>query len=152
MCWLYGALGDRVRYEEEIKLAVLDLGLLDETGVDVGALRRILNELASLLSLFLLEETLTDALVNDNKRNLRFCMRRSWFFAAWVVLLMLLLLEEAVFLSHNLVELVEFLVNYHLTHRVAYTITINKNVLWHCIIKISVALECSLEIAREYTR
>jgi len=69
-----GALGDRMRYEEEIELAILDLGLLDETGVDVCALRWILNKFVTLRSLSLLEETLTDALVNDNERDLGCCI------------------------------------------------------------------------------
>jgi len=62
-----------VRYEEEIELPILNLRLLDETLVDVSALRRILNELVTLRALSLLEETLTDALVNDDKRDLWWC-------------------------------------------------------------------------------
>lgn len=79
----HGALRHGVRNEEEIELSVLDFGLLDEASINVGALGRVLNELVTLLSLTLLEESLTDALVNDDQRDLRrLDLRDSSFFAA----------------------------------------------------------------------
>jgi len=39
-----------------------------------------------------------------------------------------------------------------LTHGVAHTVTVNEDVLGHCTIKISVALERSLEVIRKHTR
>jgi len=101
MCWFYGALGDRVRYEEEIEFSILDFGLLDETRVDVSALRRILNKLTTLMSLFLLEETLTDALVNDYKRNFWGFIVLNWGIAFWCRGRCFLFLELGVLRIHN---------------------------------------------------
>ena len=64
------ALGHGVRDKEEIKLAVLHLRLFDKAIVDVSSLRRVLDELITLLRLALLEESLTDALVNDDQSDL----------------------------------------------------------------------------------
>jgi len=101
MCWFYGTLGDRVRHEEEIEFSILDFGLLDETLVDVSALRRILNKLTTLMSLFLLEETLTDAFVNDNQRDFWGFIILNWGITFWCRGRCFLFLEVAVFRSYN---------------------------------------------------
>ena len=44
VCRLDGTLGDGVRHEEEVELAIDDLGLLDEARVDVGTLRWVVDE------------------------------------------------------------------------------------------------------------
>ena len=60
------ALCNRMRHQEEIELTVLHFGLLDESCVDVRTLGWVLDEFVALLGLALLEEPLTDALVNDD--------------------------------------------------------------------------------------
>jgi hypothetical protein len=55
-----------MRHKEEIELTVLHFGLLDEACVDVRTLGWVLDEFVALLRLALLEEPLTDALVNDD--------------------------------------------------------------------------------------
>lgn len=114
----HGALSDRVGDQEEVKLTIFDLRLLDEASVDIGSLRRVLDELVSLLGLSLLEESLTNALVDDDEGNF---WRNEWLNVEFRLLffsflLCLLLLEQAIFFSHDLVKLVELLIDDHLSH------------------------------------
>lgn len=57
-----------VRNKEEIKFAVNNFTLLNETLVHICTLRRIVNEGLVLLVLCLLEETLAHALIYNNQR------------------------------------------------------------------------------------
>merc|ERR1740130_2044133 len=82
-------LGDGVRHQEEIELPVFHLTLLDEASVNVRSLRGVLDELVTLGSLSLLEESLSDTLVHDDQGNLR-RLDRSWL---GLFLLLLLLLR-----------------------------------------------------------
>ena len=72
---LDGTLGDGVRDEEEVELAIDDLGLLDEARVDVGTLRRVVDEVLLVFGRIwariwgLLEEPLADTLVHDDERD-----------------------------------------------------------------------------------
>jgi len=66
MCRFHRTLRHGVRHQEEVKLTVLDFRLLHEALVDVCALRRVLNKLVAPLRLPLLEESLSNALVNDD--------------------------------------------------------------------------------------
>lgn len=93
-------------HEEEIEFTVLHLGLLDKAVVDVRALRWVLNEFVALLRLALLEESLTNALVNDDQGDLG---RREGLdidflgFLFFGLFLRFLLLEQPVLLSDDLV-------------------------------------------------
>jgi hypothetical protein len=110
--------------------------LLHEALVDVGALGWVVDE-GLPIRLGLLEETLANALVYDDQRDLR-----------WIVLT-LLTLKETIFLLNDLVELFKLEVNYLLTHRVANTVTVDKNVVGHlALVELSVALEGSHEVVR----
>ena len=66
-------LGDRVRHEEEVELAIDNLGLLDEASIDVGTLRRVVDEVLLIFGWVrvriwgLLEESLADTLVHDDE-------------------------------------------------------------------------------------
>lgn len=61
MSWLDSSLGHRVRDQEEIEGAVDDLGLLDETLINVGTLRRVCNGGSCL------EESLSNTLVHNHE-------------------------------------------------------------------------------------
>lgn len=66
---LHRALGYGVRHEEKVELPVDDLRLLHEALVNIGALRRVLDEVLPVVSGRLLEESLANALVHDNERD-----------------------------------------------------------------------------------
>ncbi len=68
MSGLNGSLCHGVWHEEEIELTIDDLGLLDESVVHIGALRGV--EDAALVLVFL-EESLSDALVDDDECHVR---------------------------------------------------------------------------------
>ena len=55
-----------MRHQEEVELALDDLRLLNEARVNIGSLRRVIDEVLALRSIRLLEEALSDALVDDN--------------------------------------------------------------------------------------
>lgn len=140
---LDGALRDRVRHEEEIKLAVDDLGLLDEALVNVGSLGRVVDEGRTGVSLSLLEESLANSLVHDDQgdlgllnldRSLALLERRLVFRV------------ETVFFLYDLVELVELVVDDLLAHGITYTIPVDEDVLGHLAIEVAVALEGALEV------
>lgn len=65
------ALGHAVGHQEEVELAIHHLALLHEALVDVSTLRRVVDESLAGAGLGLLEESLANALINDNKRDLR---------------------------------------------------------------------------------
>lgn len=142
-----------MRHKEEIEFTILDFGLFDESIVDVGSLGRVLDELVALLSLSLLEESLTNTLVYDDQGNFWFDIRLdfNFFVLLFRLFLGLSFLEETIFLIDDLVQLVEFLVDDHLSHGITDTITIDENVFWHRIVKVLVALERSLEVIRQHT-
>ena len=105
--------------KEEIELSILDFTLLDEASIDVSTLRRVLDKLITLGSLSLLEESLSNALVDDNQGDL-WRLDRSRLFILFLffgrsftstsgilsVSSIFLLLENAVLFGNNLMELV----------------------------------------------
>lgn len=150
-----------MRNQEEVELAVLDLRLFHKARVNVGALRRILDEFAAVLRLSLLEESLTDSLVHNDQGDLgRLDLWKFYFFSFLLVLTSRLLflcrqfglLEEAVLFSYNLVKLVQLFVNDHLSHGVANAITVDEDVFRHRAVEITIALECALEVVRQHAR
>lgn len=155
MSGLYGTLCDRVRYKEEVELSVLNFTLLNEAGIDVSALRRVLDELVALGSLSLLEESLAHALVDNDEGNLRRSDR------SWLLLTLLfcslsrgaifLLLEDTVLFGDDLVELVQLFVNNHLSHGITDTITVDEDMFGHGAVEVAVALEGTLEIVGQDT-
>ena len=60
------ALGHRVRHKEEVKLAIDNLRLLNKASVDICTLRRVVNEVLTIVTSCLLEESLTDSLIHDD--------------------------------------------------------------------------------------
>ena len=134
------ALGHRVRNEEEVKLPVDNFRLLNKAVVDVGTLRWVVNEVWTVVLLGLLEESLADSLVHDDKSNLRSFLLRLFFD---------IVATKSVLKGHDLVELGQFLVDDLLTHRVTYTISVDENMLGHLSIEVSVALEGALEVIWE---
>lgn len=101
-------------HQEEIEGAVNYLRLLDEAVVDVGALRRV-RDGGVCSTLTNLEESLPDALVDDNKGVLWKCL--------------LFLVIETVLLLHDLVELLQFVVDDLGPHRVTDTVSVNEDVV-----------------------
>ncbi len=92
-----------MRYQEEVELAINHLGLLDEALVNVGALRRVIDESLAVL-VGLLEEALAYALINNDECHL------------WRIVFALLAVIEAVLLLNDFVQLLELKVNDLLTH------------------------------------
>jgi len=140
-----------MRHKEEIELTVLHFGLLDEACVDVRTLGWVLDEFVALLRLALLEEPLTDALVNDDQRDLRGLVFELWHRLLFLTFCLslcqpLLLGELGVFFGHDLVELVQLLVDDHLSHTIADTISVDEDVFGHGAIEVAVALESALEV------
>lgn len=116
-------------HQEEVEAAVHDLGLLDEALVHVGALRRVVDEVLA-IRLGLLEEALAYTLVHDNQGDLGL---GHLDFGALVV---------TVLLADDLVQLFELEVNNLLAHRIADTVSVNENVVWHLtLVVLAIALE-----------
>ena len=65
MSGLDGALSHGVRNKEEVKFAFNDFGLLNKACVDISTLWWVVDEVLTTWLLGLLEEPLTDSLVND---------------------------------------------------------------------------------------
>lgn len=126
-------------HEEEVELAVDHFTLFNKALVDVGALRGVVNEGRALLARGLLEEALADALVHNDQGDL-----------GWRHSLCFIIFEQTVFFLHDLVELFQFILNYLSAHRISNTVTVNKNVFWHRLVVITVALEGALEVITEY--
>lgn len=140
MSGLDGALGHGVRDQEEIELPVDHFGLFDEAVVDVGALRRVVDEVLAVLLLGLLEESLADTLVHDDQCDLGSLLSLT---------VREFVLTNAVLEGDNLVELSELLVNDLFPHRVTDTVTVDENMLWHFSIEVPVAGEGALEVVRQ---
>ena len=98
---LHGSLGDRVRNQEKVKGAVDDLGLLNESVVNVGTLGRVSNGCIGTLSL-LLEESLSDSLVDDDES----------VFRLWLVFVLI----ESVLLLDDFLKLLQLVVDDLLSH------------------------------------
>ena len=160
-------LGDGMRHEEEIELSIFDFTLFDEASVNVSSLGRVLDELITLGSLSLLEESLSDTLVYDDQGNLGrldgsgngvfvLLLLSGGFSRSGGVLgicLILLCLEDAVLLGDDLVELVELFVNDHLSHGITDTISVDEDVVWElAIVVVSESLESALEVLLEHAR
>lgn len=157
---LDGALSNGMRDEEEVELAVDDLGLLDEAVVDVGALRRVGDVLATvaaaaavvvtasaaiaavvLLLVLDLEEPLSDALVDDDEGGLR---------QLGCLLLLRAVRAESVLLADDLVQLLELVLDDLGAHGVADAVTVDDDVVRQgAAIVVSEGLEGVLEVLRE---
>lgn len=154
---LSNGMGDK----EEIELSILDFTLLDEASIDVSTLRRVLDELITLGSLSLLEESLSNTLVDDDQGDL-WRLDRSRLFILFLffcrsftstsgilsVSSIFLLLENAVLFGNNLMELVKFLIDDHLSHGITNTISVDEDMLRHGVVEVTVTLEGTLEIVR----
>jgi hypothetical protein len=68
--WFHGALGDSVGNEEEVESAFDNLSLLDEAVINVGTLRRV-EDVSLVTAVSLLEESLSDSLVDDDESDVR---------------------------------------------------------------------------------
>lgn len=121
-------------HKEEIKLTINDLALLNEALVDVGALRRVIDESLAVL-VRLLEESLSHTLVDNDEGDLG------------RVVLTLLALEEPILLLDDLVQLLKLKVDNLLAHGVAHAVTVDENVVGHlAIVELAVALERPHEV------
>ena len=156
---LDGSLGDRVRHEEEVKPAVDNFGLLDEAAVHVGALRRVgdvrvagASVVAASVRLLLLvlnlEEPLADALVDDDQGRLG---------EFWLLLLVFLVLRlvhfgsEGVLLLHDLVELLQLVLDDLSPHGIADTVSVNEDVIGQlALVVVSECLEGILEVLLQH--
>ena len=130
MSGLDRALGHGVRHKEEIELAVNDFGLLNEASVDVGTLRRVVDEVLPVVAWCLLEESLANALVHDDESDLGEGLGK------------LAVSVFTVLHSADAVELLELLVDDLLAHGIADTITVDEDVGGHgAVVEVSVGLE-----------
>ena len=131
------ALSDGVGHEEEVKLTIDDLRLLNEACVDVGALRRVIDPILAVWTVRLLEETLTHTLVYDDEGDVRGSLGRR-------------LVVTTILHANNAVELGELLINDLLAHGVANTVTVDEDVARHgTIVELAVGREGALEVVRE---
>lgn len=71
MSWFDRSLGHRVRNKEEVKLAINNFRLLDETLVNISTLRRVLNKVLSSVTHSLLEKALAHTFIHDDKCDFR---------------------------------------------------------------------------------
>ena len=134
MSGLDGALSDGVRHEEEIELAVNDLRLLNKASIDIGTLGRVVDEVLSVIAGRLLEESLADALVDNNQGD-------------FGVLLGRILVIASILCLHDSIELGKLLVNDLLTHGITDTVTVDEDMARHgSIVELTVRLEGSLEV------
>ena len=122
-----------MRNKEKVKLSINDFRLLHETLINIGALGRIVDELLTVVH-SLLEESLTNSLVDNHESNLwRGVLGVSYSTAVC---------EQAVLILAYMVQLFKLKINDLLTHRVADTVTIDENMVWHLtVVELSVALE-----------
>lgn len=128
------ALSHRVGHEEEVELAVNYLRLLNKALVDICTLGRVVDESLPVL-LRLLKESLTDPLIYNNER----------YFGR--IIFSFLTVVEAVLFLDDFVQLFELKVDHLLAHRVADTVTVDEDVVWHCaFVEVAVALERSHEV------
>jgi len=140
MSGLDTALGDRVRYQEEIEAAVNNFTLFNETLINVGTLRRIVNESLVLLILGLLEEALTHALIDNDQGDL-----------GPLSLVSVVRSIHAILFSNDGIELLELKVDDLLAHGITDTITVDEDVSWHlAAVEVAIGSERALEIVREH--
>ena len=136
-----------MRHKEEVKGTVNDFRLLDEAVVHVSALRRVGDGVVAALVVVMvassavvallateLEEALSDSLVDDDESGLgKFAL----------VLLRLVV----VLLLHNLVELLQLVLDHLRTHRVAHSISVDEDVVGQlALVVVSERLESVLEV------
>jgi len=88
-----------VWYEEEIECAIDYFGLLHESAVNVGTLRRVAN---SSICTGHLEKSLSYSLVNDDESMLG--------------VFLILILIETIFLKDNFLKLLKLVINNLLSH------------------------------------
>jgi hypothetical protein len=88
-----------VWYEEEIECAIDYFGLLHESAVNVGTLRRVAN---SSICTGHLEKSLSHSLVNDDESVLG--------------VFLILVLIETIFLKDNFLKLLKLVINNLLSH------------------------------------
>lgn len=123
-----------MRHQEEIEATVDHLRLLNETVVDVGSLWRVGN--SGVVAHSHLEESLSDTLVDNDEG----VLRQSD-----------IILREVVLLLHNLVELLELVADDLGSHRVAYTIPVDEDVIWErALVVVSESLESAFEVLLEH--
>ena len=99
-------------YEEEIECAVYYFGLLHESVVNVGTLRRVTN---CGICTSHLEESLSYSLIYYNESVLR--------------MLLLLVGIETILLLDNFLKLLKLVIDYLLSHRITTTVTIDENMI-----------------------
>ena len=129
-----------MRHQEEVELALDDLRLLNEARVNIGSLRRVIDEVLALRSIGLLEEALSDALVDDDESDIGRGLSRS-------------LIITAILHGHDAVELSKLLVNDLFAHRVTDTVTVDKDVTWHgSVVELTIRREGALEVVRQDRR
>ena len=129
-----------MRHQEEVELALDDLRLLNEARVNIGSLRRVIDEVLALRSIGLLEEALSDALVDNDESDIGRGLSRS-------------LIITAILHGHDAVELSKLLVNDLLAHRVTDTVTVDKDVTWHgSVVELTIRREGALEVVRQDRR
>ena len=87
-----------MRHKEEVKLAIHHFRLLNKACVNVGSLGRVVDEVLPIVAWRLLEESLADALVDDDQGDV------------WESLGRVLLITSVLHLD-NVVELSKLLVN-----------------------------------------
>ena len=132
-----------MRHQEEIKSSIYHFALLNEALVDVGTLRRVVNEGLVLCVLGLLEETLAHALVHNDQRDLG----AHRLVRVWVVRI------HTVLLLNDGIELLEFEVDDLLAHGIADTVTVDEDVLRHfASVELAVGGEGPLEVVRKHSR
>jgi hypothetical protein len=124
-------LGDWVRHEEEVKSAINNLWLLDESVINIGSLGRVENLSLVRLAL-LLEESLSHALIDDDECD----VRKSISFRLGVVLV-----------SEDLLELIELVLDDLLSHWITDSVTIDEDLFGECaLIEVSVSLQGTAEV------
>jgi hypothetical protein len=163
-----------VRNKEEIELAIDDLRLLNEAVVDVSALRRVGNVgitgslvvVSAMRRLLILdlEESLANTLVDDDEcrfgqLDLREFLGRGLLlfdFLSFLVfgfrLSLLAFLTQRVLLLHDLVQLLQLMLDDLAPHRVADAVSVNEDVVGQrALVVVSECLECILEVLLQHT-
>lgn len=126
MSGLNSALSDRMGYQEEVKGSINDLWLFYESIVNICTLRRV-SDGSITTSTFLaihLEESLSYSFVNNNQGYFR-----HFYFSFAIFLLFFFIASKRIFLSNNFVELFKLMLNYLLSHGVAYTIPVDEDMI-----------------------
>ena len=118
-----------MRHKEEVKLAIDNLRLLNKASVDISTLRRVVNEVLTIVTSCLLEESLTDSLVHDDQRDVGMILGRRF-------------LVTTVLHRDDAIELLELLVDDLLAHGVSYTVTIDEHMARQLsIVELAISLE-----------